>query len=197
MRPISEKQRHILTFISEYTAQQGYPPSVREIAAAVGLRSPSSVHAHLKKLREMGYLEKDDHKTRAITLAGHAGGDAVPIVGRVTAGVPILAVEEAEGVLHVDLDGRSGTFFALRIRGDSMVGAGILDGDYIVVRKQDFAQQGQIVVAILDDEATCKRLEKRGGHVWLMPENPAYKPIPGDAAHILGVVAKVVRSYPV
>ncbi len=197
MRPISEKQRQILAFIREYTAQQGYPPSVREIGAAVGLSSPSSVHAHLKKLRELGYLDKDDHKTRAITLAGQTGGDIVPIMGRVTAGMPILAVEEAEGVLHVDLDGKNGTFFALRIRGDSMVGAGILDGDYIVVRKQDFAQQGQIVVAIIEDEATCKRLEKRGGHVWLMPENPAYEPIPGDTAYILGVVAKVVRDYPI
>lgn len=199
MRPISEKQRQILTFIRDYTAEQGYPPSVREIAAAVGLRSPSSVHAHLKHLRELGYLEKDDHKTRAITLAGSGapGGDAVPILGRVTAGMPILAVEEAEGVLHVDLDGRHGDFFALRIQGDSMIGAGILDGDYIVVRSQNYAQRGQIVVAIIEDEATCKRLEKEDGHIWLMPENPAYHPIPGDHAHILGVVAKVVRSYPI
>lgn len=197
MQPISEKQKQILTFIGEYTQQQGYPPSVREIAAAVGLRSPSSVHAHLKKLREVGYLEKDDHKTRAITLAGRTGGDVVPIMGRVTAGMPILAVEEAEGVLHVDLDGKNGDFFALRIQGDSMIDAGILDGDYIVVRQQNYAQQGQIVVAILEDEATCKRLEKRNGHIWLLPENPAYEPIPGDTCHILGVVAKVIRSYPI
>lgn len=196
MRTISEKQRQILTFIEEYAGQQGYPPSVREIAAAVGLRSPSTVHAHLKKLRELGYLERDGHKTRAITLTGRTSGDTVPILGRVTAGMPILAVEEAEGVLHVDLDGKNGTFFALRIQGDSMIDAGILDGDYIVVRQQDYAQQGQIIVAILEDEATCKRMEKRDGHVWLMPANSAYPPIPGDTAQVLGVVAKVIRSYP-
>lgn len=197
MRPISDKQKQILAFIRDYTQEQGYPPSVREIAAAVGLRSPSSVHAHLKHLRELGYLEKGDRKTRAITLAGHTNGESVPVLGRVTAGMPILAVEQAEGVLHVDLDGRHGDYFALRICGDSMIGAGILDGDYIVVRSQTFAQQDQIVVAILEDEATCKRLHKQDGHVWLLPENPAYDPIPGDEARILGVVAKVVRSYPV
>lgn len=198
MRPLSEKQKQILAFIREYTTSQGYPPSVREIAAAVGLRSPSSVHAHLKRLRELGYLDRDGHKTRAITLTdAPTGGDAVPILGRVTAGMPILAVEEAEGVLHVDLDGKYGDFFALRIRGDSMIGAGILDGDYIVVRSQNFAQEGQIVVAIIEDEATCKRLETHDGHIWLMPENSAYQPIPGDDAYILGVVAKVVRSYPI
>ncbi|HBI63958.1 MAG TPA: transcriptional repressor LexA [Clostridiales bacterium] len=198
MRGISDKQRQILSFIREYTASQGYPPSVREIGAAVGLRSPSSVHAHVKRLHELGYLEKDDRKTRAITLAGGtAGGDAVPILGRVAAGMPILAVEEAEGVLHTDLDGRPGPFFALRIRGDSMIEAGILDGDYIVVRSQNYAQDGQIVVAVIEDEATCKRLEQRDGHIWLMPENPAYSPIPGDNAYILGVVAKVVRTYPI
>lgn len=198
MRGISDKQRQILSFIREYTASQGYPPSVREIGAAVGLRSPSSVHAHVKRLHELGYLEKDDRKTRAITLTGGStGGDAVPILGRVAAGMPILAVEEAEGVLHTDLDGRPGQFFALRIRGDSMIEAGILDGDYIVVRSQNYAQDGQIVVAVIEDEATCKRLEQQDGHIWLMPENPAYSPIPGDNAYILGVVAKVVRTYPI
>lgn len=194
MRPISDKQKQILAFIREFTVSQGYPPSVREIGAAVGLRSPSTVHSHIKRLQELGYLEKDAHKTRAITLAGRTGASEVPILGRVTAGMPILAVEEAEGVLHVDLRG-SGEHFALRIRGDSMTDAGILDGDYIVVRSQNHAQQGQIVVAVIEDEATCKRLEKRDGHIWLMPENPAYDPIPGDNAYIIGVVAKVIRDY--
>lgn len=196
MRPISDKQKQILAFIREYTASQGYPPSVREIGAAVGLRSPSTVHSHIKRLQELGYLEKDAHKTRAITLAGHTGASEVPILGRVTAGMPILAVEEAEGVLHVDLHG-GGNYFALRIRGDSMIEAGIMDGDYIVVRSQNHARQGQIVVAVIEDEATCKRIEKRDGHVWLMPENPAYSPILGDQAYIIGVVAKVIRDYPV
>ncbi|MDO5783923.1 MAG: transcriptional repressor LexA [Eubacteriales bacterium] len=196
MRPISDKQKQILAFIREYTVSQGYPPSVREIGAAVGLRSPSTVHSHIKRLKELGYLEKDEHKTRAITLAGRSEASEVPILGRVTAGMPILAVEEVEGVLHVDLHG-SGDYFALRIRGDSMIEAGILDGDYIVVRSQNYAQDGQIVVAVIEDEATCKRIEKRDGHIWLMPENPGYSPIPGDNAYIIGVVAKVVRDYSV
>lgn len=197
MRPISQKQRQILTYIQECTARQGYPPSVREIAAAVGLRSPSSVHAHLKHLRELGYLEQEHGKTRTIKLTGHTNATEVPLLGRVAAGMPILAVEQAERMLHVDLDGKSGSFFALRIRGDSMIHAGILDGDYIVVRSQHYAQQGQIVVAVLEDEATCKRWEKRGGHLWLVPENPAYPPILGDHAKVIGVVVKVIRDYPV
>lgn len=196
MRPISDKQKQILAFIREYIVSQGYPPSVREIGAAVGLRSPSTVHSHIKRLKELGYLEKDAHKTRAITLAGRTEASEIPILGCVTAGMPILAVEEAEGVLHVDLHD-SGEHFALRIRGDSMVEAGILDGDYIIVRSQNYAQRGQIVVAVIEDEATCKRIEKCDGHIWLMPENPAYSPIPGDHAHIIGVVAKVIRDYPV
>ena len=197
MRPISAKQRQILEYIRECTVQQGYPSSVREIAAAVGLRSPSSVHAHLKHLRELGYLEQEDGKTRTIQLAGHTNATEVPLLGRVAAGMPILAVEEAERMLHVDLDGKYGKFFALRIRGDSMVNAGILDGDFIIVRSQDYGQQGQIVVAMLEDEATCKRLEKKNGHIWLMPENPDYDPIPGDYARVIGVVVKVIRDYPV
>lgn len=195
MRPISEKQKQILRFIQEYTASEGYPPAVREIAAAVGLRSPSSVHAHVKHLRELGYLEQSEGKTRTVKLAGQTGASTVPLLGKVAAGQPILAVEQAEVILHVDLHGRSGSYFALHIQGDSMIDAGILNGDVIVVRRQSYAQQGQIVVAVIEDEATCKRLEKKDGHVWLMPENEAYAPIPGDDARILGVVVKVMRDY--
>ena len=197
MRPISEKQKQILRFIQEYTASEGYPPAVREIAAAVGLRSPSSVHAHVKHLRELGYLEQSEGKTRTVKLAGQTGTSTVPLLGKVAAGQPILAVEQAEAILHVDLHGRSGRYFALHIEGDSMIDAGILNGDVIVVRRQGYAQQGQIVVAVIEDEATCKRLEKKDGHVWLMPENEAYAPIPGDDARILGVVVKVMRDYAV
>ncbi len=197
MRPISEKQKQILRFIQEYTASEGYPPAVREIAAAVGLRSPSSVHAHVKHLRELGYLEQSEGKTRTVKLAGQTGTSTVPLLGKVAAGQPILAVEQAEAILHVDLHGRSGRYFALHIQGDSMIDAGILNGDVIVVRRQGYAQQGQIVVAVIEDEATCKRLEKKDGHVWLMPENEAYAPIPGDDARILGVVVKVMRDYAV
>ncbi len=197
MRPISEKQKQILRFIQEYTASEGYPPAVREIAAAVGLRSPSSVHAHVKHLRELGYLEQSEGKTRTVKLVGQTGTSTVPLLGKVAAGQPILAVEQAEAILHVDLHGRSGRYFALHIQGDSMIDAGILNGDVIVVRRQGYAQQGQIVVAVIEDEATCKRLEKKDGHVWLMPENEAYAPIPGDDARILGVVVKVMRDYAV
>lgn len=197
MRPISEKQKQILQFIQEYTASEGYPPAVREIAAAVGLRSPSSVHAHVKHLRELGYLEQCAGKTRTVKITGQTGTTAVPLLGRVAAGQPILAVEEHQAMLYIDLHGKSGSYFALHVRGDSMINAGILSGDTIIVRKQSYAQQGQIVVALIEEEATCKRLEKQDGHVWLMPENEAYAPIPGDDARILGVVVKVVRDYDV
>ena len=188
--------------IETFTERNGYPPSVRDLCDMVGLRSPSTVHAHLNKLREMGLLQKDERRTRSLTLTGRDSAEPsednrVPIFGRVTAGMPILAVQENEGYLTVDLPSSKGDYFALRIQGDSMINAGILDGDYIVVRQQNFAQEKQIVVAMLDDEATCKRLTSREGHLWLMPENPAYPPIPGDECAILGVVVRVVRDYPV
>lgn len=196
MRKISVKQQKILDFIGEFTAQQGYPPSVREIGAAVDLRSPSTVHMHLKTLADMGYLEKDDHKTRAICIKGTAGPvEKIPILGRVTAGMPILAVEDIEGYVPFDLTGRYGEHFALRIQGESMIGAGILDGDLIIVRKQESARSGQIIVALLEDEATCKRLKIKNGEIWLMPENPAFEPIDGTGCAVLGVVVAVYRHY--
>lgn len=193
---LSEKQKHILEYIAEATAQQGYPPSVREIGRHVGLRSSSSVHAHLMKLREAGYLEKDDRKTRALVVKGMAAAvPQVPILGQVTAGAPILAVESVEGYIPYEQAGGYGDFFALRIKGDSMIGAGIVDGDYIIVRRQSVAKRGQIVVALLEDEATCKTFEMEDGHVWLMPENPDYEPIDGEGAHILGVVVALHRDF--
>ncbi|WP_087066509.1 transcriptional repressor LexA [Intestinibacillus massiliensis] len=196
MKKISAKQQKILEYIAEFTAQNGYPPSVREIGAEVGLRSPSTVHAHLKTLRDLGYLEKGDHKTRALSIRGTAGAvQKVPILGQVTAGMPILAVEQIEGYLPMDLTGKYGEHFALRIRGESMIGAGILDGDLIVVRKQETARSGQIVVALLEDEATCKRLKLEDGEIWLMPENPAFPPIDGTGCTILGVVVAAYRQY--
>lgn len=198
MRKVTDKQQKIMEFIKDFTAQQGYPPSVREIGAAVGLRSPSTVHAHLKTLREAGLLEKDDHKTRAICLKGMAGAmERVPVLGRVTAGAPILAVEEIEGYVPFDSTGTYGDHFALRIQGDSMIDAGILDGDTIIVRKQDAARSGQIVVAMIEDEATCKRLKLADRHIWLMPENPDYEPIDGAGCTLLGVVVAVYRTYQV
>ena len=197
MKKLSEKQKRILEYIAEATAAQGYPPSVREIGKHVGLSSSSSVHAQLIKLREKGYLEKDDHKTRALVVKGAAASvPQVPILGQVTAGMPILAVEDIEGYLPYEQASGYGEYFALRIKGDSMIGAGILNGDYIIVRKQNTATPGQIVVAMIEDEATCKPLKiEDDGHVWLMPENPDYSPIDGEGAVILGVVTALHRDY--
>ncbi len=197
MKKLSEKQKRILEYIAEATAAQGYPPSVREIGKHVGLSSSSSVHAQLIKLREKGYLEKDDHKTRALVVKGAAASvPQVPILGQVTAGMPILAVEDIEGYLPYEQANGYGEYFALRIKGDSMIGAGILNGDYIIVRQQNTATPGQIVVAMIEDEATCKTLKiEDDGHVWLMPENPDYSPIDGEGAVILGVVTALHRDY--
>ena len=197
MKKLSEKQKRILEYIAEATAAQGYPPSVREIGKHVGLSSSSSVHAQLIKLREKGYLEKDDHKTRALVVKGAAASvPQVPILGQVTAGMPILAVEDIEGYLPYEQASGYGEYFALRIKGDSMIGAGILNGDYIIVRQQNTATPGQIVVAMIEDEATCKTLKiEDDGHVWLMPENPDYSSIDGEGAVILGVVTALHRDY--
>ncbi len=197
MKKLSEKQKRILEYIAEATAQQGYPPSVREIGKHVGLSSSSSVHAQLIKLREKGYLEKDDHKTRALVVKGAATSvPQVPILGQVTAGMPILAVEDIEGYLPYEQASGYGEYFALRIKGDSMIGAGILNGDYIIVRQQNTAKPGQIIVAMIEDEATCKTLKiEDDGHMWLMPENPEYSPIDGEGAVILGVVTALHRDY--
>ena len=197
MKKLSEKQKRILEYIAEATAAQGYPPSVREIGKHVGLSSSSSVHAQLIKLREKGYLEKDDHKTRALVVKGAAASvPQIPILGQVTAGMPILAVEDIEGYLPYEQASGYGEYFALRIKGDSMIGAGILNGDYIIVRQQNTATPGQIVVAMIEDEATCKTLKiEDDGHVWLMPENPDYSPIDGEGAVIHGVVTALHRDY--
>lgn len=195
MKNITAKQQRILDYIAEFSATQGYPPAVRDICAGVGLSSPSTVHAHIKALRDLGFLNKEDHKTRALTLHGASATQQVPILGAVTAGVPILAVEQIEGYVPYDKTGKYGDFFALRIKGLSMRDAGILDGDLIIIRKQEYARSGEIVVALLDDEATCKRLRLTGSELWLMPENPDYEPIDGTDSTILGVVVAVYRHY--
>ncbi len=194
MKILSPMRQKIMDYISKYTDENGYPPSVREICQAVGLRSPSTVHTHLKILQEAGLLDKDQGKTRAITLKSHAPGvKKIPVLGVVTAGQPILMQQDILG--YIPFEYQSGEYFALRVRGDSMVGAGILDGDAVVVRRQDTADNRAIVVAMLEDEATVKRLRRVKGHVRLMPENPAYQPIDGDKAQILGLVVAVYREY--
>lgn len=196
MKNISDKQQRILEYIKEYSLEHGYPPSVREIGAEMGLRSPSTVHAHLKKLQEAGWLEPSEHKSRALTpVSGPSMVARVPILGRVTAGMPILAVEEHVGYVPFEPAANGGEYYALRIRGDSMTGAGILDNDLVIVRQDMQARNGDIVIALLEDEATCKTLRITPDGVWLMPENPAYPPIDGTGCQILGVVRAVYREY--
>lgn len=185
----SNKRQEILEFLRRFAAEYGYPPSVREIMEAVDLRSTASVHYHLAELKRTGLIESESSKNRAIRLPG---GRGVPLIGVVTAGQPILAVENIEGYLPWEADSDC---FALRVRGDSMIEAGIFDGDKIIVRPQSTAENGEIVVALLGEEATVKRLKKKGSEVWLMPENPAYQPIDGREAQILGKVKAVIREY--
>ena len=152
---LSDKQREIFEYIQSFTRERGFPPSVREIGEAVGLRSPSTVHAHLKTLDRAGYITRDSHKMRAIRTADDKPvsekWNSIPVLGRVTAGAPILAVEDIEGYVPFDTGHSTGDFFALRVRGDSMINAGILDGDTIVVRRQRSAEHREIVVALLGE----------------------------------------------
>ena len=205
MANLTRKQQQIYDFILEFTNRHGYPPSVREIGAAVGLKSPSTVHFHMKGLEEAGVIVKAEGKTRAISLPGAPLGpvgeeedphaDQIPVVGNVAAGSPILAQECIEDYLTFDTQGLSGEHFALRVRGESMLNAGILPDDLVVVHRQQEVRNGEIVVALFEDEATVKTYQNRDGHVWLLPENPDYQPIDGAEAQIIGKVVAVVRRY--
>ncbi len=204
MEQLTPKQNQIYDYILTYINQKGYPPSVREIAVAVGLKSPSTVHFHMKAMEKAGVLTRGVGKTRSITLLEdnqRERENRVPLVGSVAAGTPILAEECIEDYLLYDTSGRADEHFALRIRGDSMVDAGILPGDYVIVRCQNVAENGEIVIALLGEEATCKRMkwenERDVGQqkLWLMPENDAYEPIDGTEAQILGKVVAVIRKY--
>lgn len=192
MARTTNKRELILQFITDFTAENNYSPSVREICAGVGLASTATVHYHLNALRDQGLIQMDDMKKRTISLPESHRSDRIPILGVVTAGQPILAVENIEG--YLPWDGESDCF-ALRVRGDSMINAGILSGDKVVVRPQKTAENGQIVVALLDDSATVKRFRREKGQIWLLPENPAYDPIDGTDCTILGLVKAVVREY--
>ena len=188
----SNKPQIILDFVNQFVQENGFAPSVREIGAAAGLKSTASVSYHLQRLQEQGLLHAPSEKGRKRAVVTTQRPGQIPVIGVVTAGLPILAVENQEGTMPWDGDPNC---FALRVRGDSMIGAGILDGDKVVVRPQQSADNGQIVVARIEDEATVKRLQNRGGQVWLVPENPAYKPIDGRYAQIIGIVKAVVREY--
>ena len=187
----SNKAQLIVDYVNQFIQENGYSPSVREIGAAVGLRSTASVSYHLQALQEKGLLQAPGAKGRKRAIVTNVRPGQIPVVGLVTAGVPILAVENQEGTVSWN----DPSCFGLRVRGDSMINAGILSGDLVVVRPQQNADDGQIVVARIEDEATVKRLRRRGGEVWLMPENDRYDPIDGTNAEIIGIVRGVVREY--
>lgn len=205
MQKLTEKQQQIYDYIVSFGQAHGYPPSVREIGVYVGLKSPSTVHFHLKGLEASGLITKAEGKTRAITVSGtrppapqkadETPADRVPVVGNVAAGTPILAEECVEDYIVFDTGGLSAEHFALRVRGESMLRAGILPGDLVVVHQQESVKNGDIVVALFEDEATVKTYCRKDGRVWLMPENPEYQPIDGEGAQILGKVVAVVRRY--
>ena len=188
----SNKAQEILDFVNSFVQENGFAPSVREIGAAVGLSSTASVSYHLQQLQSKGLLQSPGAKGRKRAIATTHRPGQIPVIGVVTAGMPILALENQEGTISWDGDP---SCFALRVRGDSMINAGILSGDMVVVRPQQTADDGRIVVARIGDEATVKRLRRRNGQVWLMPENDDYEPIDGTDAEIIGVVKAVVREY--
>jgi repressor LexA len=208
---LTQRQRRVLEVIRDSIERRGYPPSVREIGEAVGLSSASSVAHQLSVLQKKGWLRRDPNRPRALDvrlpgetqqaqpsgLGEEAAGPAptyVPVVGRIAAGGPVLAEQAVEDVFPLprELVGE-GTLFSLRVAGDSMIEAAICDGDWVVVRQQPTAENGEIVAAMIDGEATVKTYKRRDGHVWLMPHNPAYEPIAGDEATILGRVVSVLR----
>ncbi|WP_445169819.1 transcriptional repressor LexA [Mycolicibacterium sp. Dal123E01] len=209
---LTERQRTILDVIRASVTTRGYPPSIREIGDAVGLTSTSSVAHQLRTLERKGYLRRDANRPRAVDVRGAddavtavrtemAGSDAlpeptfVPVLGRIAAGGPILAEQAVEDVfpLPKELVGE-GSLFLLKVVGESMVDAAICDGDWVVVRQQNVADNGDIVAAMIDGEATVKTFKRTPGQVWLMPHNPAFDPIPGNDAAILGKVVTVIRK---
>ncbi|MBA3489604.1 MAG: transcriptional repressor LexA [Longispora sp.] len=200
-RPLTVRQQRILEVIGESVERLGYPPSVREIGEAVGLASASSVAYQLGALEQKGYLRRDPNRPRAVDIRQPSNGITqpapvmVPLIGAIAAGGPILAEQTLEDTFPLPraLVGE-GDVFMLRVQGDSMIEAAICDGDWVVVRQQPTAESGDIVAAMLDGEATVKTYRRReGGHVWLLPANPSYDPIPGDEATILGKVVTVLR----
>ena len=197
MRDASEKKMQILDFIRREIDDKGYPPSVREICLAVGLKSTSTVHAHLNRLEEEGYIRRDATKPRALELTDTATvrGRSVPLVGRVTAGMPILAQQNIEEyyMLPQNLVGGDEVFI-LSVQGESMIEAGILDGDFVIVRRQSHTENGDIVVAMIDDEATVKRIFYEKTRVRLQPENSAMQPIYAREVTVLGRVIALFRQ---
>ena len=198
--PQGDSQAKILAFIKSEVQSRGFPPSVREICEAVGLKSTSTVHGHLLRLQKKGLLHRDSMKPRAIEVLkdpafNRSATISLPVVGKVAAGNPITAIEEAENFLMVPTEFvGNGEHFVLTIQGSSMIQAGIHDGDYVVVRKQSSAENGQIVVAMVDDDATVKRLYRENGRFRLQPENDAMDPIVVDDCEVVGKVVALLRK---
>ncbi|MBQ2297291.1 MAG: transcriptional repressor LexA [Ruminiclostridium sp.] len=198
MANLTPKQQKIYDFIRDFSREYGYPPTVREIGEHLGLKSPSTVKFHLDNLRAAGLIQWDGGKTRSITLLekeDEPKEDMVPVLGNVAAGSPILAQECIEEYVSFQTGPHPEDYFALKVRGESMLYAGILPDDLVVVRRQPEAHSGEIVVALFEDEATVKTLSKKNGQVWLLPENPDYEPIDGTRAQIIGKVVGLIRRY--
>ncbi len=199
---LTKRQREVLEFVRSEVHRRGFPPSVREIGQAVGLSSSSTVHSHLAALEDKGFVRRDPSKPRALEVLDYRDTErgvdvdevrAIPLVGTVAAGAPILAAENIEETIPLPEEIVGNATFVLRVKGDSMVGAGILDGDHVVVRQQETAENGDIVVALLEDEATVKRFFKEPDRIRLQPENPALEPIYAQDVVILGRVTAVFR----
>ena len=194
MATLTKSQQLVYDYLCSTMAERAVPPSVREICAATGLRSTSTVHSHLKSLEALGYITRDAGQNRSIHIVGAAAAKQVPILGKVTAGLPILAVEDIEGYIPYP-DRSDKELFALHVDGLSMINAGILDGDYVIAEKTPVAENGEIVVGMIGDEATVKRFYKENGTFRLQPENPDFEPIISDEVSILGKVIAVIRYY--
>ena len=200
MREVSEKQNEIYEFLKTYTDNKGYPPSVREICEAVGLRSTSSVHGHLKRLESKGLIKRDPTKPRALEIIDNSVKREmvnIPIIGKVTAGLPILANENVEDIVPIPLDyiSHNKELFMLNISGDSMINAGIFDGDLAIIEECKTANNGEIVVALIENEATIKRFYKEKNHIRLQPENDNMDAIIVDDCKILGKLVGLFRTY--
>ncbi len=206
MEELSERQKQIFNYILQEINKKGYPPSVREIGKAVGLKSPASVHSHLKTLEKLNYIRRDPSKPRAIEVLYNNDETErmkkemidIPLVGKVTAGEPILAEENIEDYFPVPADYLKTTskdFFMLKVKGDSMINAGIHDGDLVIAQKQNNANNGEIVIGLIEDEATVKSYYKEKDHIRLQPENDNYEPILSKNVHVLGKVVGLYRKF--
>ena len=203
MKPLTSKEQVFYDYITETIRVQGYPPTVRDIQQALNVKSTSTVHSYLERLEEKGYIHKSEHKSRSLRVNDPTPASSdiaqIPVVGTVAAGIPILAAENIEDYIQLPITRRSlrsSDLFALRVKGESMIGVGIMDGDIIVVKKENVASNGEIVVALVGDEATVKTFYKENGHFRLQPENPTMAPIiVEDELLILGKVVSVHRFY--